>query len=358
MYNLTSIADYVLDNMVTAIILLDHDLTIRYINQSTEQLFGVSSRKLVGHNLTKVFDYTNFDFDRLKNCLNTDLGYTDYEVTFVNEAHPSLAEVSVTVIEPKPEFYNCVLLLEIRKIEQQRKMNQEILQHAQQIAARDLVRGLAHEIKNPLGGLRGAAQLLERQFKGQDDVREYTSVIIEQADRLKHLVDKLLGPQKATPHQMHNIHEVLEKILKLVSMDLPDYIQLIRDYDPSIPELAMDPDQLQQAILNIVCNAVFILNEHKIPNGRITIKTRTAYRVSIHGNISKTAACISVTDNGPGIPPQIRDTVFYPMVTGRTGGTGLGLSISQNIVDQHHGKIECTSWNGHTEFAIYLPLKE
>lgn len=357
MCNKESISAYILDNMMTAIFLLDSELTVKFINPATEQLFGLSSKKFLHKNLSKVFDYSNFDFIRLQNFSkdNLGLGYTDYEVTFVTEGQPILVEVTVTPIEGKD---GSSLLLEIRKIERQRRINQETQQHAQQLAARDLVRGLAHEIKNPLGGLRGAAQLLERQYKGQQDVKDYTEVIIQQADRLKNLVDKLLGPQRAFPHSLNNIHIVLEKVRKLICMDLPTNIKIVRDYDPSIPDLEMDSEQLEQAILNIVYNAVLVLKEKNVQEGIITLKTRAAYRISIHGNISKTAILIQIIDNGPGIPSKIRDTIFYPMVTGRSGGTGLGLSISQNIVDQHQGKIECSSWNGHTEFSIFLPLKE
>lgn len=357
MCNKQSITAYILENMMTAVIFLDSELTIKYINPATEQLFSLSSRKFLNKPLFGVFDYSNFDFERLETLKNKNigLGYTDHEVTFVTEGISLLAEVTVTPIDEKDER---LLLLELRKIDQQRKINQEVQQHAQQIAARDLIRGLAHEIKNPLGGLRGAAQLLERQFKGQQDVKDYTSVIIEQADRLKNLVDKLLGPQRATQRTINNIHEVLEKVRKLVCMDLPSNIKIRRDYDPSIPELEMDPDQLQQAILNIVCNAILILKEKNVVNGLITLKTRAVYRISIHGNVAKTAILIQIIDNGPGVPQNIRDTIFYPMVTGRSGGTSLGLSISQNIVDQHCGKIECSSTSGYTEFSIFLPLKE
>ncbi len=352
------IADFVVENMMSAIIMLDEDLIVRYINVATEQLFRLSARKFIGHALPQVLEYTNFDFERLKNCCQEHNGYSDYEVKFFIEGTPLLVEIDVISIEPKAEFDNCVIMLELRKIEQQHKMNIEQQQHAQQIAAQDLVRGLAHEIKNPLGGLRGAAQLLDRQFKGQADVHEYTSIIIEQADRLKHLVDRLLGPQKRSTHTLCNIHEIIEKVRKLVSMDIGNKITIQRDYDPSIPEFSIDADQMQQAILNIVCNACQCLQENHTPDSTIIIKTRTAYRVNIHGNIAKIAILIQIIDNGPGIPAKIRDTLFYPMVTGRNGGTGLGLSIAQNIIDQHEGKIECVSWKGHTEFSIFLPIKE
>lgn len=354
----SDLTNKILDNLATAVFLVDSGQTIRYTNSAAEQLFGISARKFINTPLAKAFDYTTLDLERIKHCHSKDIGYIDYEVTFVTEGQPTLCEVSVTPASISRKSYN---LLEIRKIDQQKKLNQEIQQHSQQIAARELVRSLAHEIKNPLGGLRGAAQLLERLFKDNpkaNDIKEYTSVIIEQADRLKELVDRLLGPQKAKPHTLENIHSILEKVRKLVSMDLPSNITIKQDYDPSIPEIMMSAEQMQQAILNIVCNAILALKENQSNAGIITLRTRAQLGVSIHGKLSRMCACIQILDNGPGIPPEIIDTVFYPMVTRRTGGTGLGLPIAQNIIDQHGGKIECNSRCGHTEFSIYIPLKE
>lgn len=344
-----------LDNMLTSLILINEDMRVIYSNAATEQIFGLSLKKIINHNLKDIFEYTNLNFSRLEKCNLKALCYTEYEVTFVIDANPIVVDVSVSPFIDNVD-YMFYILLEIRKVESQRRMNQEIHQLQLQNAARELVRGLAHEIKNPLGGLRGAAQLLERQYKDLDGISDYTSVIIEQADRLKHLVDRMLGPQKATIHEKINIHIILEKVRKLVQMDLPENIVIKRDFDPSIPEVMLDPEQMQQAILNIVCNAILVLKEKQISYGIITLKTRTVFRVSIHGVIKKMALLIQVIDNGPGIPQEIKDTIFYPMVTGRKGGIGLGLAISQNIVDQHFGKIECVSWEGHTEFSIYLPL--
>ena len=358
MTNSNELTGKILDNLATAIFLVDTSLTIRYANSAAEQLFGISARKFINVPLSQAFDYTTIDLDRIKHCHSKDIGYIDYEVSFVTEGQPILCEVSVTPAAIMRKSYN---LLEIRKIDQQKKLNQEIQQHSQQQAARELIRSLAHEIKNPLGGLRGAAQLLERLFKDNDkadDIKEYTSVIIEQADRLKALVDRLLGPQKAHPHTLENIHLVLEKVRRLVSMDLPENIKIKCDYDPSIPEIMMSPEQLEQAVLNIVCNAILALKENQDSAGEIIIRTRAQLGVSIHGKIARMALCIQIIDNGPGIPPEIMDTVFYPMVTRRNGGTGLGLPLAQNIVDQHGGKIECSSRCGHTEFSIYIPLKE
>ena len=244
-------------------------------------------------------------------------------------------------------------LLELRKIDQQKRISQEQQQHTQQIAARDLVRGLAHEIKNPLGGLRGAAQLLEKALP-DESLKEYTGIIIAQADRLRNLVDRLLGPQRPGRHQVHNVHSVLEQVRRLVEMELPPGIKIERDYDPSIPDFEMEQEQLQQAFLNIVRNAVEAMHGQ----GTIKLKTRTVFQITIHGKRYRLAAEIRIIDDGPGIPESIRDTLFYPMVTGKEGGTGLGLSIAQNLIDQHKGRIECVSWPGHTEFCIYLPLRK
>ncbi|MDG2676871.1 nitrogen regulation protein NR(II), partial [Vibrio parahaemolyticus] len=238
-------------------------------------------------------------------------------------------------------------------IDQQRRLTQELNQHAQQQAAKLLVRGLAHEIKNPLGGLRGAAQLLEKMLP-DPSLTEYTHIIIEQADRLRALVDRLLGPQKPGKKTQENLHQILEKVRQLVELESQNSIIIERDYDPSLPEILMDADQIEQAMLNIVSNAAQILAHQE--HGNITIRTRTVHQANIHGKRCKLAARVEITDNGPGIPPELQDTLFYPMVSGREGGTGLGLSISQNLIDQHNGKIDVESWPGHTTFTIYLPI--
>ncbi len=233
------------------------------------------------------------------------------------------------------------------------KLTQELNQHAQQQAAKLLVRGLAHEIKNPLGGLRGAAQLLERMLP-DPALMEYTQIIIEQADRLRGLVDRLLGPQRPGEKKWENLHLILEKVRQLVELEAGANLVFERDYDPSLPNILMDTDQIEQALLNIVSNAAQILTNQT--HGVITLRTRTVHQANIHGQRHKLVASIEIIDNGPGIPPELQDTLFYPMVSGREGGTGLGLSISQNLIDQHQGKIEVQSWPGRTVFTIYLPI--
>lgn len=340
----------ILDNQVTAIVLLDESLTIRYVNPAAEQLLSFSKRRLNNTHFPDLLQHTSLDLSLISDTLQSGQGLADSDVTFVIDGRHHSLELNASPLSWQREL---LILLELKLIDQQRRISQELSQHAQQQAAKELVRGLAHEIKNPLGGLRGAAQLLEKTLP-DPSYTEYTQMIIEQADRLRNLVDRLLGPQRPGSRQQDNIHVVLEKVRQLISIDCGENIQLHRDYDPSLPDFTMDADQLEQAILNIVSNASLALKQHG--GGNITLKTRTAHQTLIHGKRYRVAAKIDIIDDGPGIPSDIQDTLFYPMVTGREGGTGLGLSIAQNLVDQHQGKIEVVSWPGHTKFTLYLPI--
>ncbi|MEJ2766458.1 nitrogen regulation protein NR(II) [Photobacterium sp. MCCC 1A19761] len=346
-----SFTPLILDNMVTAILLLDEGLTIRYVNPAAEQLLSYSKRRLHHAHFPALLQHSSLDLGLIQATLQSGQGLADSDVTFVIDGRHYTLEVNASPLSWQKEL---LILLELKPIDQQRRISQELSQHAQQQAARELVRGLAHEIKNPLGGLRGAAQLLEKTLP-DPSYTEYTQMIIAQADRLRNLVDRLLGPQRPGARKVDNIHVVLEKVRQLVALDCTSQIHFHRDYDPSLPDFTMDPEQLEQAILNIVSNAAQALQQHG--GGNITLKTRTDHQTLIQGTRHRVAAKIDIIDDGPGIPGDIQDTLFYPMVTGREGGTGLGLSIAQNLVDQHHGKIEVVSWPGHTEFSIYLPIK-
>lgn len=342
------LAKPILDSQTTAVILLDRLLAIRYINPAGEQLLDQSARRLVGEPLPSLFDHLSLDISLISETLSAGHSFSDGEVTLIMpDGQQAIVELSASPMVHQQQRY---ALLEIKRIDQHRRISQEIFQTAQQQAARELIRGLAHEIKNPLGGLRGAAQLLERELP-DPNLTEFTQIIIEQADRLRTLVDRMLGPQNAGQQGHYNIHMVLEKVRQLVGMELPENIVLQRDYDPSIPDFAMNPEQLQQAVLNIVKNAVDAL----AGKGTIKLVTRIASGVTLAGIRYKLAAEIRIIDDGPGIPPELQDTLFYPMVSGRSGGTGLGLSIAQTLVHQHGGRIDCSSWPGHTEFRIVLP---
>lgn len=344
------LSNAILDNIVTATLMLDENLVVRYANPATEQLFSQSTKRIIDTSLSKLIQHASMDLALLTQPLQSGQSITDSDVTFVVDGKPLMLEVTASPITWQKQI---MLLIEMRKIGQQRRLSQELNQHAQQQAAKLLVRGLAHEIKNPLGGLRGAAQLLEKMLP-DPTLTEYTQIIIEQADRLRALVDRLLGPQKLGKKQPENLHVVLEKVRQLIELECGSKIIIERDYDPSLPDILMNSDQIEQALLNIVSNAAQILYEQK--DAQIILKTRTVHQANIHGQNHKLSARIEIIDNGPGIPLKLKDTLFYPMVSGREGGTGLGLSISQNLIDQHKGKIDVESWPGRTTFTIYLPI--
>lgn len=221
-----------------------------------------------------------------------------------------------------------------------------------------LVRGLAHEIKNPLGGIRGAAQLLSRELP-EESLKDYTNVIIEEADRLRNLVDRMLGSNKLPNLAPTNIHEVLERVSSLVEAESQGSITLVRDYDPSIPDLLLDREQMIQAVLNMVRNAMqAIAGQNDLRLGRITLRSRTLRQFTIGHTRHRLVCKVEIIDNGPGIPAELQETIFYPMVSGRPDGTGLGLAIAQNIISQHQGLIECESHPGHTVFSLFLPLEQ
>jgi two-component system nitrogen regulation sensor histidine kinase GlnL len=218
-----------------------------------------------------------------------------------------------------------------------------------------MVRQLAHEIKNPLGGLRGAAQLLERELL-DPSLREYTRVIISEADRLANLLDSMLGPGRPPAKQLVNVHELLERVYHLLRSEAPDGVIVDRDYDPSLPALAVDPNHIIQAMLNLGRNGIQALSNSGVQSPRLVLRTRAATNVSIGARRHRLVASIQFEDNGPGVLPEIRDTIFYPLVSGRSDGTGLGLGIAQDLVSRHGGLIEFDSAPGRTIFVIFLPM--
>ena len=350
-----TVSENLLDNLSTAVVLLDEQLRIQYANHSAQALFERSVSLLVNCPIHQIIATSSLDFERFQNSIQFGEVYSDSEVKFkFTDGRHTQADVSVTNMVDKG---NKQLLVEIRLVEQQKKISQENHQRAQQRAARELVRGLAHEIKNPLGGIRGAAQLLSKQL-ASDDLIEFTSIIIEQSDRLTNLVDRLLGPNLRPSFESHNVHKVLEKVCTLVDLDLSHNISITRDYDPSIPNVYLDQDMMQQATLNIVRNSLQALAEHPEIHGKIRIVTRIERQVIIHGACFPLCAKIQIIDNGPGIPNEIQNTLFYPMVTSKKEGSGLGLSISQTLIGHHRGKIEVESWHGRTAFTLYLPIEK
>lgn len=350
-----ALSEAILGNLITAVLVIENNLTVCYANPAAEQLLCLSARRLREHPLSELLPHWSITLEKIKNTLKNGAGLTDSDVMLVINGQVHNVELSASSIPWQKEFSQetSAMLLEIKTIDKQRQISKEFQQQAQQQAAKEMVRGLAHEIKNPLGGLRGAAQLLEKLLP-DPNLHEYTRIIIEQADRLKNLVDKLLGPQQLGHHRPENIHVVLEKVRQLVEIEVKD-IKIIRDYDPSLPDLNMDPEQLEQAMLNIINNAAQALQHTQ--NSEITLRTRSEHQVVINGKRYRLAARIDITDNGPGINPELKDTLFYPMVSGRAEGSGLGLAITRDLISQHQGKIYVDSSSERTTFTILLPIK-
>ncbi|MBA3591259.1 nitrogen regulation protein NR(II) [Methylibium sp.] len=267
-------------------------------------------------------------------------------------AEPLLVHVIVNQMED-PD----VTLVELIEIEQQTRQDREERAHEQVEANKELIRNLAHEIKNPLGGIRGAAQLLQMEVASKS-LSEYAQVIIKEADRLQALVDRLLAPHRR-PHLVSdvNIHEVCERVRALILAEFPRGLTIQRDYDISIPDFRGDREQLIQAVLNIAHNAAQALSERMTAaDARIVLRTRVARQVTLGKQRFRLALELHVEDNGPGIAASILDRIFYPLVSGREGGSGLGLTLAQTFVSQHHGTIDCESVPGRTLFKITIPL--
>ncbi len=338
------------NQLVTAVIALNDKLKVVYANHAAEALLIKSMYKLFDLSVTNFLTTSSISIEQLQQVLATGQEFTDSDVT-LDLADGSTITVEITA--SAAEFNGMAhILLEFKQIDQQKLISEEAFQQQQWEAARDLIKGLAHEIKNPLGGLRGAAQLLSKELTVEQ--QEYTAMIIEQSDRLTNLVDKLLGPNQLPNMVAQNIHIILEKVIKLTSFNNAKDIVLKRDYDPSIPEISFDEDKLQQALLNIVNNAIQAIST----KNTITLRTRVASNQTISGKRVRLSVQICISDDGPGIPRNIQDTLFYPMVSGRSDGTGLGLSISQTLIHQHQGKLSCISRPGKTEFIILLPIPE
>ncbi|WP_029919656.1 nitrogen regulation protein NR(II) [Nevskia soli] len=342
----------ILDGLTTAVITLDHALRITYINSAAESLFGLSRHHALGEALAEAVARFTEHEPRLRRALETGSGFIERELKLHRTGEePITVDCTVTpLLGGKPG-----LMMEILALDRHLRISRDELLLTQHQASRELIRGLAHEIKNPLGGIRGAAQLLEREYPDSEH-REYTRVIIREADRLQNLVDRLLGPNRLPQKADVNVHQILEHVRQLVEAEAPSGIVVLRDYDPSIPEVHADREQLIQATLNVSRNALQALGAKG--SGMIVLRTRTRRQITIGGRRHKLAIQVDIEDNGPGIAPTMMEKIFYPMVTTRAEGTGLGLPIAQYLIHSHGGLIECQSQPGRTVFSMFLPLGE
>ena len=345
-----------LDNLTTATLLLNAELRLEYMNPAAEMLLAVSGQRSHGQFISELFTESTEALSSLRQAVEQAHPFTKREAQLT-----SLTGQTITVdyaVTPILHQGQTLLLLEVHPRDRLLRITKEEAQLSKQETTKMLVRGLAHEIKNPLGGIRGAAQLLARELP-EEGLRDYTNVIIEEADRLRNLVDRMLGSNKLPSLAMTNIHEELERVCSLVDAESQGCITLVRDYDPSLPDVLIDREQMIQAVLNIVRNAMqAISSQNELRLGRITLRSRALRQFTIGHVRHRLVARVEIIDNGPGIPPELQDTLFYPMVSGRPDGTGLGLAITQNIISQHQGLIECESHAGHTAFSIYLPLEQ
>ena len=341
----------IIDNISSGVIGLDAEQRVRLINPAAEALLHLSEARLFGQKIS---------------VLNTpDLPWTPTLTQAATEGRaivrrgvvldtrdgkPIQADLTLTPLGPESTL---AFLIELQPVDRLLRISrEENLLNAQE-TTRHVVRGLAHEIKNPLGGIRGAAQLLERELP-DGHLQEYTGIIIQEADRLRDLVDRLLGPNTQPSLEALNVHEVLEHVLQLISVEAGERLSLLRDYDPSLPDLQGDQGLLIQALLNILRNALQATQVQ--PRCEIKLRTRSQRQFTIGEKRHRLVCRLDIIDNGPGIPPELWETLFVPMVSGRADGTGLGLSIAQSIVHRHGGLITCESRPGETMFTIYLPM--
>ncbi len=351
------------DYLQTAVIQVAPDFTIEYLNPAAEALLEVSSHRIVGTSVIPVLSAPHqlaVTKQALQRVQASGQGYTLRETALRIGGRDKWVDYTVSLIQDDPSSLLCQrLIIELLPIDRLMRISRDEHLNQQHQIARQLVRGVAHEIKNPLGGIRGATQLLARSMPNSS-VQEYTDIIINEVDRLKTLADTMLGSRQWPDMQPVNVHEPLERVRQLLLAQYPDCIHLniVRDYDLSLPDVTADRDQLIQIILNIAVNAMQAMTENPASmQGRqptLTLRTRIQRMFTLNGVLNKSVIGIDIEDNGPGIPDDLLESLFYPLVTGRANGTGLGLSIAQDIMHQHGGLIECRSVPGCTVFSLYL----
>ena len=342
------------DLLATPVAVMQGQGRVRFVNAALEDALGMSRRTLFDTHLPDYFMDPQPLIMALAGAQSNEFAALRFEAQLRRLHHEDPLPVHVIVA---PSDQPDEVIVELLPVEQQTRQEREerLLEQAQ--ANKELIRNLAHEIKNPLGGIRGSAQLLEMELDSKE-LTEYTQVIIREADRLQTLVDRLLAPHRR-PHVVGdvNIHEVCERVRALILAEFPKGLKVVRDYDISIPEFRGDREQLIQAVLNIAHNAAQALQDRIAQgDGQILLKSRILRQVTFGKQRYRLALELHVMDNGPGVPDSIKDRIFFPLISGREGGSGLGLTLAQTFVQQHHGMIECDSEPGRTDFKILIPL--
>ena len=346
----------VFDYLATMVAVVEPDGQCLFANAAFEEVLGLSRRSVLRESIFDWFEDPMLLQDIVGAVARNEYATSRIEAQLKRHPHVFADSLPVQVIVTRLEHADLVLI-ELVEVEQQTRQEREERALDQAQANKELIRNLAHEIKNPLGGIRGSAQLLQMELESKS-LTEYTQVIIHEADRLQALVDRLLAPHRR-PHLVGdvNVHEVCERVRSLILAEFPKGLKVWRDYDTSLPEFRGDREQLIQAVLNIAHNAAQALSD-RIQAGEavLTLRTRVARRLTINRQLHRLALVLHIEDNGPGIPESIRDRIFYPLVSGRDGGSGLGLTLAQTFVQQHQGTIECESEPGRTVFKLLIPL--
>ncbi len=336
-----------LDMLATAVLILDEHRTIRYINPAAENLFGISAYHAKGRSLSAIIK-DRAELERaLDAALQEGVSFTEHHMPIESGDHTLTLNLTISPLESDLG----ALVLEFHSAGGSVKIARDEQAMAQAQTVQMLLKQLAHEIRNPLGGIRGAAQLLEAELNGAD-LSEYTQVIIQEANRLQGLLDRWLTPAKRPEIRPVNLHEVLERVRSLLLAEFPS-LDIQRDYDISVPSIQGDQEQLIQAVLNIARNAAQAADGQ----GTVRFATRVSRQVTLAMKRWKLAARIDIIDYGPGIPEEMQDKVFFPLVSGRENGTGVGLTLAQSLVQRHEGVIHMVSEPGFTCFSIYLPIK-
>lgn len=346
--------EHLLNTLSVAIVLLDSTLTIEWVNLSAESMLGCSNRYAQGKKISSVVPLPDSLLQKITEAIHTDQSVVSRKVEINTGFHGTLTidcvVTPVSQTDKQPQ-----VLLELQDVDRPLKIATERALLEQQERSQNMLRGVAHEVLNPIGGIRGAAQLLEQEL-GNSKLTEYTDLLIKETDRLHKLLNRMLGPNTRPDYKEHNIHEILAYVDRLLLKDNPGKVTTNYDYDPSIPETYCDKEKLVQVFINLVSNALFALK--KTENPQITLKTRVERNLTIRGELKKLVCKIYVEDNGPGIPEDLTETLFYPLVSGRSQGTGLGLSIAQSLVVQHGGLIECQQKNKRTSFEVTVPIEK
>lgn len=343
----------IINHLNICILELDDQLRLVFLNAAAENLLEVSGNQARDQHIGDIFQTANGLANILLDALMTQQTFTGRKIKFeLVSGHQTTCDYFVTPVRVEE---GSRIILELYPLDRYLKIDRDQSMSNQQQVTRQMIRGLAHEIKNPLGGIRGSAQLLERELP-TDDLRAYTEIIVDETDRLTALVDRLLGPNSLPKPSLTNIHEVLERVRTLIELESEPNLEIRTDYDPSIPDVSIDAELIVQVVLNIARNAMQAVKENNSCQ-RLEFVTRVDRQYTIGATQHRLVAKIDIVDNGPGIPTELKDHLFYPMITGRSDGTGLGLSVAQSIVHQHQGRIEFESRPGNTVFSIFLPLE-